>query len=54
MVEIDPQLSIAKNSVDYYCQLFQKFILEKDCFEFWKIKNDKVEYEGWPDALKMD
>jgi hypothetical protein len=29
-------------------------MLEKNCFEFWKIRNDKIEFEGWPESVKMD
>ena len=41
LLEIDPQISITRNTQDYFVQIFTKFILEKDCFEYWKVKNDR-------------
>ena len=54
VLETSPQISVAKNTQDYFAQIFVKFLLEKNCFEYWKIKNDQVEFQGWPDAIKMD
>lgn len=54
LTEINPDFSYSASSVDYFCELFLTFILDKSCFEYWKIKNNKQDFEGWPDALKMD
>lgn len=54
LLDIDPRFSVSSNALEYFTQIFTKFILEKYCFEFWKIKNDQIEYEGWPEAVKMD
>lgn len=42
------------NTAITFQNIFTKFILEKAAFEFWKVRNDHVEFEGWPEALKMD
>ena len=47
-------MSIAIRSNHYFTNVFANFVMEKVCFEYWKIKNDTVEYAGWPEALKMD
>ena len=53
MVEMDPQMSISSTTLEYYQQIFLKFLMEKNCFEYWKIKNNQ-ELQGMPNALKMD
>jgi hypothetical protein len=41
-------------TVDYFNEIFLNYIFQKSCFEFWKIKNNKQDFEGWPDSLKLD
>lgn len=54
LLEHGPQYSMASNAVDVFSQIFVKFLLEKDCFEFWKIRNDHEHFQDWPEADKMD
>lgn len=54
LLEINPTLTIAKTTQLYFAQIFTEYLLEKNCFEFWKVRNDRVEFEGWPESLKMD
>lgn len=34
--------------------IFVKYLFDKTCFDYWSIKNNQQDYEGIPDALKMD
>lgn len=54
LAQLNPDLSLAHTTVDYYSEIFLKYIFDRACFSFWKVKNDKVDFEGWPEALKMD
>jgi hypothetical protein len=51
---MNPDLSLSGKSVDYFSETFIRFIFEKCSFDFWKVKNNYQDYDGWPEALKMD
>ena len=34
--------------------IFGKFLLEKDVFDYWNIKNDHMNYKGWTEAMLND
>jgi hypothetical protein len=53
LAEINPTMSIATHSIDYFHQVFCKFILARACFAFWDIKRDE-DYAHYPEGLKMD
>ena len=54
LAEMNPDLSIQGTTLEYYSEIFIRYIMEKAIFNFWKIKNNKVDFAGWPDALKLD
>lgn len=54
ILEENPNMGIANKSNEYFSMAFSRFILDKVCFEYWKIKNDHETYEGMPDAIKLD
>jgi hypothetical protein len=29
-------------------------IFEKAIYTYWRVKNNRVDYEGWPESLKKD
>jgi hypothetical protein len=53
LAETNPTLSIATNSLEYYHQVFCKFILARTCFAFWDVERNS-DYDHYPEALKMD
>ncbi len=55
LAELNPDLSIAAKSIDYYAETFVRYIFEKTVFDYWRVKNDcSGEFSGWPEPLKMD
>ena len=54
LAELNPDLSVAGKSIDYYSETFVRFIFEKTVFDYWHVKNNHSDFRGWPDALKMD
>ena len=54
ILEIDPTLSISEYTIEYFVQIYNKFIFEKTAFELWKIRNDHEGFQGWDESLKMD
>ena len=54
LLELDPKITVGGNTCEYYALIFSKFILEKDCFEHWKVKNDHESFQNWPEIMKMD
>ena len=54
MAQQNHTLSLGSNTIDYYNEIFTKYIFDSTCFEFWKIKNNHEDFEGWPESLKMD
>ena len=44
LLEIHPKYSVGSNTVDYYANVFNRFILDKSAFEHWKILNDHESY----------
>ena len=54
LLEKDPSYGITQIAIQYYTQVFQRFILEKVAFEWWKIKNDHKTYDGWLEIMKSD
>jgi len=53
MAEMNPDLSVAAKSIDYYAEMFVRYIFEKTVFDYWQVKNNRQDFEGWPEALKM-
>lgn len=54
LAELNPDLSLQGTTVDYYSEIFLKYLFDRTCFAYWKVKNNKIDFEGWPEALKMD
>lgn len=54
LAEMNPDLSIQGNTLEYYSEIFVRYILDRAVFAYWKVKNNRVDFEGWPDALKLD
>jgi hypothetical protein len=54
LAELNPDLSLSAKTIDYYSELFVRYLFEKTCFDNWHITRNQVDYVGWPDALKMD
>ena len=54
MAEINPTLSMQGTSVHNFAEVFLRFLFERACFAYWKIKNNQEQFEGWPESLKMD
>ncbi|CDW79121.1 UNKNOWN [Stylonychia lemnae] len=54
LAEMNPDLSLQGTTIEYFSELFVRYIFEKASFEYWKVKNNQVDYQGWPDPLKMD
>ena len=54
LAELNPDMSLAGKSIDYYSEIFVRFIFEKTVFDYWHVKNNHSDFRGWPDALKMD
>ena len=53
LAETNPTLSISLNTLEYYQELFNKFIMAKTCFAYWEVQHDS-QYSSWPEAVKMD
>lgn len=54
LAEMNPDLSISAKTVEYFSQLFSQFIMDKAVFDYWQVKNNRVDFAGWPEAVKMD
>ena len=54
LAEMNPDLSVAGKSIDYFAETFVRYIFEKTVFDYWQVKNNHQDFEGWPEALKMD
>ena len=54
LIEQYPQYSISGVTVEYFGMVFNRFLVDKDVFEFWKIRTDTMEFNDWPEAIKMD
>ena len=54
ILEIDPTLSISEYTIEYFVQIYNKFVFEKTAFELWKVRNDHESFDGWEENLKMD
>lgn len=37
---LNPDLSVGTNTIDYYSEVFTKYIFDSTCYEFWKVKNN--------------
>lgn len=54
ITSLNPDLSLGSNTIDYYSEVFSRYIFDSACYEFWKIKNNHSDFKGWPEPLKMD
>ena len=54
LIEINPRMNVGVNTLAYFPLLFNRFILEKDTFEYWKIQNDHVNYRRFTETMKND
>jgi len=52
--EMNPEMSLSAKVIDYYSEVFNRFIFEKCVFDYWAIKRSKIDYVEWPENLKMD
>ena len=53
LAEHNPHLSISTNSLEYYHQVFCKFIFARTVFAYWDVKRNS-DYAHFPEATKMD
>lgn len=44
LAEMNPDLSLQGNTIEYYSELFTRYIFDRAVFAYWKIKNDKVDF----------
>ena len=55
LLEIDPQLSVAKTTTQQFQHLFNNYMLERYVFEQWKMKNNQMpEFKIIPDKALDD
>ena len=51
---MNPEMSLSAKTIDYFAEVFVRYIFDKTCFDYWRVKNNQVDFQGWPEALKMD
>eukprot|EP00347_Sterkiella_histriomuscorum_P005960 403354605 len=54
LAQLNPDLSLSGITIEYFNQMFMKFMFERGVFELWKIKRNCIDFQGWPEQLKMD
>ena len=55
LAEINPQLSLASNTIDFYSHTFQAYLMPRVCYAYFDIVNDcSDKFKYWPEAVKMD
>ena len=54
MSEINPNVMIGKPTAALFSEFFMKHIFEPTIYEYWKVKNNHMDFEGWPESLKME
>ena len=51
---MNPELSLSSKTIEYFSEVFIRFIFEKCVFDYWSIRNNKQDYVDWTENLKMD
>jgi hypothetical protein len=44
LAELNPDLSLQANTIDYYSEIFLKYIFDKASFSYWKTKNNRIDF----------
>lgn len=40
LAQMNPDLSLSNKAIEYYAEVFTRFLFEKVCFEYWGVKNN--------------
>ncbi len=54
LAEMNPELSFSSKAIEYFAEIFIRYIFDKAVFDYWSIKNNHLDFYGWPEAVKMD